>query len=224
MWTQIWGQLIWGQPGAAVPALGFWGVLILGAMLGILAVYCLRRAKPRTVGAIAVGLALFIPISAGAVTLITFTNGTVADANQVNANFAALNPVSGFNEMISIPAIGTQTDVSSPTFVAPRAMTCTVNTESSIIVPSSTPVGSAFMRALKIENGVTSFASAPPQGGIKGTGYMFGVGGGNEWNSSQSRQFSVGAGATVSFGCRGIASGDFTLAHNMFCVVTYDCQ
>jgi len=58
----------------------------------------------------------------------------------------------------------------------------------------------------------------------KGAGFMFSVGGGDEWNSSQTRQFTVGAGATVAFGCRTIASGDFTSAHNLFGIVTYDCQ
>jgi hypothetical protein len=79
----IWGQLV------AVPALGFWGAMLLGALLGGLGVRRLRGARPRVVGALALALALLVPISARALPF-TFTNGTVADANQVNANFAAL--------------------------------------------------------------------------------------------------------------------------------------
>jgi len=218
MWGQNWGQMIWG--GTPVPAIGFWGTLLLGAVLGAVGVSFLRGRKPRTVGAIVLALALIIPISARAITLITFTNGTIADANQVNANFAALNPVSNFNEMNSAPAIGAQSDLLSPTFVAPRAMTCTVSAESSIIAGSS-PAGTAFVRAIKSENGVISFASAPPQNGAKGVGFSSTAAG--EWNSTQTRQFSVGAGATIAFGCRAIASGDFMNATNMFCVIVYNC-
>jgi hypothetical protein len=88
MWGLNWGQMIWGQA-TPVPAMGFWGVLLLGAVLGALAVRQLRAGRSRLVGGVALGLALLVPISARALPF-TFTNGTVADATQVNANFAAL--------------------------------------------------------------------------------------------------------------------------------------
>jgi hypothetical protein len=91
------------------------------------------------------------------------------------------------------------------------------------VVPSSSPAGSSFVRAAKNENGVVSFASAPPQNGTKGTGFSFTVGGGNEWVALQTRQFTVGASSTVAFGCEALSSGDFTAAHNMFCIVVYNC-
>jgi len=90
MWGQNWGQMIWGG-GSAVPVMGFWSVMLLGAVVGILGIRLLRDARPRTLGVAALALAVVIPLSARAVNLITFTNGTVADANLVNANFAALN-------------------------------------------------------------------------------------------------------------------------------------
>jgi hypothetical protein len=80
--------MLWGQL-AAVPALSFWGVILLAAVLGVLGGRRLRSGRPRTLGMIALGLALLVPISARALPF-TFTNGTVADATQVNANFAAL--------------------------------------------------------------------------------------------------------------------------------------
>jgi len=88
MWGQNWGQMIWGQI-AAVPALGFWGLIVLAAVLGVWGVRRLRGPRPRMLGMIVLALALLVPISARALPF-TFTNGTVADANQVNANFAAV--------------------------------------------------------------------------------------------------------------------------------------
>jgi hypothetical protein len=88
MWGLNWGQMIWGQ-GTPVPTLGFWGLMVLLAALGALGVRRLRGGRPRLVGGIALGLLLLMPISARALPF-TFTNGTVADADQVNANFAAV--------------------------------------------------------------------------------------------------------------------------------------
>jgi hypothetical protein len=88
MWGLNWGQMIWGQA-TPVPALGFWGLMVLLAALGGLGLRRLRGGRPRLLGGLALVLALLVPISARALPF-TFTNGTVADANQVNANFAAL--------------------------------------------------------------------------------------------------------------------------------------
>jgi hypothetical protein len=88
MWGLNWGQMIWGQA-AAVPAVSFWGLIVVGAVLGAWGVKRLRGPRPRLLGTIALGLVLLLPISARALPF-TFTNGTVADATQVNANFAAL--------------------------------------------------------------------------------------------------------------------------------------
>jgi hypothetical protein len=215
--------MIWGRAAASVPALGFWGVLLLGAVLGAVGVRLLRGARPRALGVLALALAIAIPLSAGAVTLITFTNGTVADANQVNANFAALTPVSGFNQMtLGFTAIGSQSDLFTPSFVAPRAMTCTVSVETSVVA-SSAPVGTALVRATKNENGVISFAFGPPQNGSLGVGLALTVAGGPSWNMTQTRQFSVSAGSTVSFGSRIIATGDFTSATSMIAAIVYNC-
>src|SRR5262249_10568093 len=53
MWGQFWGQMLWGG-NRAVPGLGFWGTLALGAALGIVGARLLRRARPRAVGALAI--------------------------------------------------------------------------------------------------------------------------------------------------------------------------
>jgi hypothetical protein len=90
MWGLSWDQMVWGQgQAAAVPAAGFWGSMLLAVALGAWGVRRLSAPRPRLIGTIALGLALLMPISARALPF-TFTNGTVADATQVNANFAAV--------------------------------------------------------------------------------------------------------------------------------------
>jgi hypothetical protein len=81
--------MFWG--GAhAVPAVTFWGAVVLCACL-MLAGLRLLRGRRRATGAVVLALALAVPLSAKALSLpFTFANNTVADANQVNANFAAL--------------------------------------------------------------------------------------------------------------------------------------
>jgi hypothetical protein len=89
MWGQKWGQMIWGGS-HAVPATALWGIVILCIALATLGVRFLR-GQHRALGAAALLLALAIPLTSRAVTLpFTFVNNTVADATQVNANFAAL--------------------------------------------------------------------------------------------------------------------------------------
>jgi hypothetical protein len=88
MWGQNWGQMIWGGT-AAVPALGTWGAIFVGALLLAFGVRRLRGPRPRVVGAVALAFAVLLPLSARALPFV-FANGTVADATQVNANFAAL--------------------------------------------------------------------------------------------------------------------------------------
>jgi hypothetical protein len=80
--------------GAQVPAAPFWSILLAGAVIGILAMRIIKSTRPRTMGIVGLVVALLVPVAARALpTLLTFTNGTVADANQVNADFALLNTV-----------------------------------------------------------------------------------------------------------------------------------
>jgi hypothetical protein len=99
MWGQNWGQMIWGHA-SAVPALGFWGAILLAASLGALGARRLRGARPRLMGALALALAILLPISARALPFV-FSNGTVADATQVNANFQALASQQGLTPSAS---------------------------------------------------------------------------------------------------------------------------
>jgi hypothetical protein len=81
--------MIWSAAAAAAPAVGFWGAMLLGALLGAAGVTFLRGARPRTIGLAALALVLAVPALARALPY-TFTNGTIADATQVNADFSSL--------------------------------------------------------------------------------------------------------------------------------------
>jgi hypothetical protein len=86
--------MVWGGSSASVPALGFWSLCILAAVLVTIGGRsALRQGRSRnavTLGALLVAMA--VPMTARAVTLpFTFVNGAVADANHVNANFEALS-------------------------------------------------------------------------------------------------------------------------------------
>jgi hypothetical protein len=81
--------MIWGQA-RAVPAVGFWGAVVLCAVLMVVGLRLLRSRR-RAIGVAVLLLALAAPLTAKALSLpFTFANNTVADATQVNANFAAL--------------------------------------------------------------------------------------------------------------------------------------
>ena len=92
MWGENWGTMMWGGAPAAIEQvqvpIGPWALLLLGFLLGVSAVlsrrYCVVRMVPLLV-------VVLVPMMSVAANLITFANGTTADAGEVNANFAVLN-------------------------------------------------------------------------------------------------------------------------------------
>jgi hypothetical protein len=93
MWSESWGAMIWGGGMVApVPALGPVGWILLGAMLGVLGVHSRGRLSKAGAGLAFLGIAAlpFAGMAAQVVLPHTFSNGTVADATEVNANFVAL--------------------------------------------------------------------------------------------------------------------------------------
>ena len=219
---------MWSQM-ASVPAVGFGGTLLLGVVLGVTGVWCLRRVRPRVMGMMAVGFAILIPISVGAVPF-AFTNGTVADANQVNANFAAVTPVTSFSitsvngPFVPNPPLAALVDVLTPSFVASRALTCVVHFDTVEDLTSISPSGNASVEAIKLENGTVSFAQAPPLNDQLPMGMVRTVDGNTRWSTSQTRLFTVASGSTVQFGCRGVVLGDFaTAARALYCSTAYEC-
>jgi hypothetical protein len=216
-----WGQTLWGT--VAVPAVGFWAVLLLlGAVFGIAGVLLLRGRKPRTIGIVVLALAVLIPISVRAVD--PFTNGTVAGANQVDANLEAVTPVTGFFSTKVAGPFAATTDILTPTFVAPRAMTCLVHLNTRLSLLTATPSGVGSVQAIEKENNVVSYAYAPPAHSALGMGMGSTAIGGNDWSTSQTRLFTVASGATVAFGCRASTSGDFqNTTKSLTCVAVYEC-
>jgi hypothetical protein len=90
MWGLKWGQMVWGHL-VSTPAMPGLFTLLLGVLLGLYG----RRAlalggRHRRSGIVALGLLVLLASRVAYATVpFTFTNGTVADANQVNQNFAA---------------------------------------------------------------------------------------------------------------------------------------
>jgi len=96
MWGANWGEMVWGGL-VSVPVLGPLALGVLAATLAAIAGRVLR-SSPRAahharLGSLAVVvIGLGIALTAHAVTLpFTFTNGTVADAVEVNGNLQALS-------------------------------------------------------------------------------------------------------------------------------------
>ncbi|MEM7543266.1 MAG: hypothetical protein AAF384_17025 [Pseudomonadota bacterium] len=94
MWGENWGAMIWGS-GITIETvpLGPWALLLLGVVIGACGVLANRHRKAR----VPLFFALLVPVM-GAVAFTvpnTFTNGTTADAAQVNANFAAIASIIG---------------------------------------------------------------------------------------------------------------------------------
>ncbi len=84
-----WGTMVWGH---AVPGVSGFGLIALAFALSATAAWVLRRHRT-SFGLPAVLVLLVVPlvVAAGTVTVPnTFMNGEVADADQVNANFDAV--------------------------------------------------------------------------------------------------------------------------------------
>jgi hypothetical protein len=214
--------MIWGGT-ASVPALGLWGALFLGALLGIAALRVLPKVRPRVLGLWALALAALLPLSVRAVPF-TFTNGTVASADQVNANFAAVTPLTGFSTtQVAGPFASGVTDLYSPSFVAPRALTCLVHLDTHDDLNSIAPNGNGSVEAIKKENGVASVAIGQPLNDVQGAGFVRTVDGNTTWSASQTRLFTVASGSTVQFGHRVVLFIDFATAHDMTFTTVYEC-
>ena len=94
-----WGEMLWGLP-ASVPSLPGIGLIALAFALAATAAWTLRKRCP-ALGLPVLLLLLAIPLVVAAETLTvpnTFTNGTTAEADEVNANFAAVETAINDND------------------------------------------------------------------------------------------------------------------------------
>ena len=89
MWGQQWGQMIWGA--TTIPLMGPHGFVAMAICFLVGGWIAQSRYRSHRLALLAMTVLVVGPLVAVAVTLPhTFTNGTVADANQVNANFNAV--------------------------------------------------------------------------------------------------------------------------------------
>jgi hypothetical protein len=92
-WGENWGTLTWGAAIAAVPTMGKLGVLVLALGLGGLAARVIKRSRSAaSLLVISLVLPMLSPVANAQTVSVpnTLTNGSVADANAMNANFEAV--------------------------------------------------------------------------------------------------------------------------------------
>lgn len=90
MWGDLWGSMVWGGEAGPIQQVPIapWALVFLGVLLGVSLV---RAQSSRVARVLPLAVALLVPVMVVSTpSLIQFQNGTVADAEQVNANFASL--------------------------------------------------------------------------------------------------------------------------------------
>ena len=89
MWGQNWNEILWTSIFSAEVPIAPWALLGLGALLGINAIRSKQSRRARAISILAIISLPIVANSAGTLPYV-FENGSKADADQVNANFQAL--------------------------------------------------------------------------------------------------------------------------------------
>jgi len=111
MWSENWGEMLWGN--IVIPMMSPLGLVLVALGLMVLGKIVLSRRTMEPFMGVALVAIVIVPLVAMAVTVPnTFVNGTTADADEVNANFdalaAAVNGITGlFGNNTSLAANGT---------------------------------------------------------------------------------------------------------------------
>jgi hypothetical protein len=191
-------------------------MIVLVALLGALAVRRLRSGRPRLLGMLTLAFALLVPISARALPY-TFANGAVADANQVNANFAAVAGQQGLEPTASANLV----DLAQSTTTCPGQPTGLYNVNNLVGAdglpgPFSTPSGQTLVLSSLDATIFTNTVSA--NHAVKVGVYRQGAGGAYPVATTVITLNGQGAGAaSLSFG----AGSAFPSGSNI-CVAAFD--
>jgi len=87
-WGESWGSMVWGATVAAVPTMGWLGG---GLLVGLLASLGMRRSRRCSTGLVLLLALAYAPVAEAQVSVPnTLSNGSVADADAMNDNFAEL--------------------------------------------------------------------------------------------------------------------------------------
>jgi hypothetical protein len=214
MWGQKWGEMIWNRA-SAVPAIGLWGALVLGCVIGMVAVVLLRSA--RKTGLLVSLLVLLLPLTAVATVPFVFTRGTIADASQVNTDFAAVIPVRG-RTTTSTSINGTAATYVFPTssFTPQYDMNCIVTVQPFVAASSGSVI--SWNTAIKV--GSTPSTGPSPGPGLFTMTAIPSIGPEQNYVSTFTEMFSVTHGTSVSFGAQFTGSGGI---YQPEVNVVYDC-
>lgn len=110
MWGANWGEMTWGGgvASATTVPISAWALVTLGVVIGVIGTLASRNRSMRVFSIMIVSL---LPALAVALALPhTFTNGTIADANQVNANFSAIVGLAPAIQNVEVEILGLSAD------------------------------------------------------------------------------------------------------------------
>jgi hypothetical protein len=134
-WGENWGEMIWGLGGIPLPVLDGWGLLLLPTVLVSMALLLIaKRRGPRMT--LVMFVALAVPLTAYAATIgvpNVFSNGTVADADEVNTNFTVLTDESNDQDsritaLENQAAVGSDGEPCHPNNTCDAGLTCNLVT------------------------------------------------------------------------------------------------
>ncbi|HIG72114.1 MAG TPA: hypothetical protein EYQ46_19080 [Myxococcales bacterium] len=122
-WGESWGEMVWGVP-VSVPTLPGMGMIVLAIALSATAAWVLRKRRTALgLPVLLVLLAIPLVVVAGTVSVPnTFVNSTVADADEVNANFDSVETAVNDNDARITAVEGTATAVQTTADAATTAI------------------------------------------------------------------------------------------------------
>ena len=164
-WGEPWGTLVWGAGVPAVPLLDGWGLSLLLIAVCLVGAYWTRRSRPGlAVSSLVVALVIPLAVAAGTVTVPnTFTNGTAADADAVNANFDAVKTAVNDNDNRITTAQSTADSNAagiSSAFPVISGNTSNISTNTAGIASSATAISGNTSNVSTNAAGISSSATA----------------------------------------------------------------